>query len=156
MGESDDKLTLMGVHPMTLAQMRKDNQIDFIQDSETGLLIPFYNGKRVVVDKKLPVIAGTTSGSRYVSVLYGAGCIGYGMALPARPVATEYDELAGNGAGVETLVERKQWIIHPEGYNWTESSVAGESPTTTEVALAANWERKFLRENIKLAFFVHN
>ena len=156
MGESDDKLTLMGVHPMTLAQMRKENQIDFIQDSETGLLIPFYNGKRVVVDKKLPVIAGTTSGSRYVSVLYGAGCIGYGMALPARPVATEYDELAGNGAGVETLVERKQWIIHPEGYNWTESSVAGESPTTAEVALAANWERKFQRENIKLAFFVHN
>ena len=88
MGESDDKLTLMGVHPMTLAQMRKENQIDFIQDSETGLLIPFYNGKRVVVDKKLPVIAGTTSGSRYVSVLYGAGCIGYGMALPARPVAS--------------------------------------------------------------------
>jgi len=156
MGESDDKLTLMGVHPMTLAQMRKENQIDFIQDSETGLLIPFYNGKRVIVDKKLPVIAGTTSGARYVSVLYGAGCIGYGMALPARPVATEYDELAGNGAGVETLVERKQWIIHPEGYNWTESSVAGESPTTAEVALAANWERKFLRENIKLAFFVHN
>ena len=156
MGESDDKLTLMGVHPMTLAQMRKENQIDFIQDSETGLLIPFYNGKRVIVDKKLPVIAGTTSGARYVSVLYGAGCIGYGMALPARPVATEYDELAGNGAGVETLVERKQWIIHPEGYNWAESSVAGESPTTAEVALAANWERKFLRENIKLAFFVHN
>ena len=73
-----------------------------------------------------------------------------------RPVATEYDELAGNGAGVETLVERKQWIIHPEGYNWTESSVAGDSPTTAEVALAANWERKFQRENIKLAFFVHN
>ena len=156
MGESDDKLTLMGVHPMTLAQMRKENQIDFIKDSETGILIPFYNGKRVVVDKKLPVIAGTTSGSRYVSVLYGDGCIGYGMALPARPVATEYDELAGNGAGIETLVERKQWIIHPEGYNWTETTVAGGSPTTAEVALAANWERKFSRENIKLAFFVHN
>lgn len=156
MGESDDKLSLLAIHPVTLAQMRKENQIDFIQDSETGLLIPFYNGKRVVVDKKLPVIAGTTSGSRYVSVLYGAGCIGYGEALPARPVATQYDELAGNGAGIETLVERKQWIIHPEGYNWTETTVTGGSPSVAEVALAANWERKFQRENIKLAFFVHN
>ena len=156
MGESDDQLAMLGVHPHTMAQMRKENQITVIQDSETGLLIPYYNEKRVIIDKKLPVIAGTTSGSRYVSVLYGAGCIGYGMALPARPVATEYDELAGNGAGVETLVERKQWIIHPEGYNWTESSVAGGSPSVAEVALAANWERKFQRENIKLAFFVHN
>lgn len=156
MGESDDQLAMLGVHPHTMAQMRKNQEIDFIQDTETGILIPTYNGKRVFVDKKLPVIAGTTSGSRYVSVLYGAGAIGYGMALPARPVATEYDELAGNGAGVETLVERKQWIIHPEGYKWTETTVAGLSPTVAEVALAANWERVFNRENIKLAFFVHN
>lgn len=156
MGESDDQLAMLGVHPRTMAQMRKNQEIDFIQDTETGILIPTYNGKRVFVDKKLPVIAGTTSGSRYVSVLYGSGAIGYGMALPSRPVATEYNELAGNGAGVETLVERKQWIIHPEGYKWTESSVAGRSPTVAEVALAANWDRVFNRENIKLAFFVHN
>ena len=47
-------------------------------------------------------------------------------------------------------------ISYPEGYNWTETTVAGGSPSVAEVALAANWERKFQRENIKLAFFVHN
>jgi len=155
-GESDDKLAMISVHPMTLARMRKSQQIDFVQDANTGIMIPFYNGKRVFVDKKMPVIAGTTSGQRYVSILYMAGAIGYGEALPTRPVAREYDELAGNGAGIETLVERKQWIIHPEGYRWTETTVAGDSPTVAETALPANWAREYLRENIGIAYFVHN
>lgn len=156
MGESADEIQLLAVHPDTMTQMRKQNQIEFIQDSETGLMIPTYNGKRLVEDKKLPVIAGTTSGFKYVSVLYKGGVFGYGEGTPERPVAVEYDELAGNGAGIETLVERKQWLIHPEGYRWTESSVAGDSPTVAEVEAAANWERQFERENIGMAFFVHN
>ena len=157
MGESSDALALMAIHPDTMVQLRKQNQIEFIQDNDTGIMIPTYNGLRVVEDKKMPVIAGTTSGSRYVSVLYKQGAIGYGEGMPKRPVAVEYDELAGNGAGVETLVERKQWIIHPEGYKWTASSVAADGgPTVTETALAANWERQFERENVGFAFFVHN
>lgn len=157
MGESSDQLALMAIHPDTMVQLRKQNQIEFIQDRDTGIMIPTYNGLRVVEDKKMPVIAGTTSGSRYVSVLYRQGTIGYGEGTPKRPVATEFDELAGNGAGVETLVERKQWIIHPEGYKWTAASVANDGgPTVAEVGAAANWERQFERENVGMSFFVHN
>lgn len=157
MGESDDALAAIGVHPKTLARMRKNQEIDFIQDSETGLMIPFYNGKRVIVDKKMPVIAGTTSGQRYVSVLFGAGSIGYGEALAPKPVETDSSPLAGNGSGIETLVERKQWIIHPAGHKWLDASVAADAgPTTAECQLAANWERQYLRENVNMAFFVHN
>lgn len=156
MGESDDNISLMAVHPDTMAQMRKQNQIQFEKDSETGLLIPFYNGKRLVQDKKMPVIAGATSGFRYVSVIYTPGSIGYGEGTPKRPVGIEFDEKAGNGAGIETLFERKQWLIHPEGYRWTETTVAADSPTVAETALAANWDRSFERENVGIAFFVHN
>lgn len=156
MGENADGISLLAVHPDTMAQMRKENNIEFIQDSNTGLMIPFYNSMRVVEDKKLPVIAGSTSGFKYVSVLYRPGVFGYGEGTPNRPVATEYDELAGNGAGVETLVERKQWIIHPEGFRWTETTVAAESPTVAETELAANWAREFQRENVGIAYYVHN
>lgn len=157
MGENASRLSLLGVHPQTMSQMIKLQQIEYIQDSETGLMIPTYNGYRVVEDKKLPVITGTTSGLRYVSVLYGQGAIGYAEGTAERPVATEYDELAANGAGIETLVERKQWLFHPEGYRWTETTVSAGSPTTDEQALAANWERTFTeRENVRMAFFVHN
>ena len=157
MGESDDKLAALAVHPVVLADMRKQNQIDFIQDAVTGILIPTYNGKRVIVDKKLPVIAGTTSGVKYVSVLFGAGAIGYGDAPAPRPVAVEYDELAGNGSGIETLIERKQWLIHPAGWKWNEASVAADAgPTTAEVQNAANWTREFQRENVPMVFLVTN
>lgn len=156
LGESASVLSLLAVHPDTLVQMIKQQQIEYIQDAATGIQIPTYNGLRVVEDKKLPVIAGTTSGLRYVSVLYRPGVFGYADGMPKRPVATEYAELAGNGAGIETLVERKQWLIHPEGYRWTETTVAGQSPTEAEYALPANWTRTFDRENVGMAFYVHN
>lgn len=156
MGESADQLVLLAVHPVVYTQMIKNQDIEFIQDSDTGVMIPTYNGFRVVEDKKMPVIAGTTSGFRYVSVLYKSGVFGYGDAPAKRPVAVEYDELAGNGAGIETLVERKQWLIHPEGYAWQEASVAGDSPTVAECALAANWSRVFERENVGISFLVTN
>lgn len=156
MGESASKLALLAVHPVVYTQMIKEQQIEFIQDSNTGVMIPTYNGYRVVEDKKMPVIAGTTSGFRYISVLYKQGAFGYGDAPAKRPVATEYDELAGDGSGIETLVERKQWLIHPEGYKWNEATVAGGSPTVVECALPANWTRVFERENVSIAFIVTN
>lgn len=156
MGESASKLSLLAVHPVVYTRMIKENQIEFIQDSETGIMIPTYNGFRVVEDKKMPVIAGTTSGFRYVSVLYKQGVFGYGDAAAKRPVAVEFDELAADGAGIETLVERKQWLIHPEGYKWNETTVTGLSPTVAECALPANWTRVFERENVGLAFLVTN
>jgi hypothetical protein len=154
MGESADALSLIAVHPKTMAQMRKQQAIEFIQDSNTGLMIPTYNGYRVVEDKKMPVLEDGPD-DVFVSVLYRGGVIGYGEALAPRAVATEFDELAANGAGVETLVERKQWLIHPEGYKWLEDTVADESPTVAEVANPDNWERQYQRENVGIAFFVH-
>lgn len=156
MGESASNLSLLAVHPDTLTQMIKQKDIEYIQDPDIGLQIPTYNGYRVVEDKKLPVIAGTTSGFKYVSVLYKAGAIGYGEGSPRRPVAVEFDEAAGNGAGIETMWERKEWLIHPEGYKFTDASVAELSPTVAEFEAAANWTRQFERENVGMAFFVHN
>lgn len=156
MGESASALALLSVHPDVMVDLVVNQQIEYIQDSATGLMIPTYNGLRVIEDKKLPVIAGTTSGFRYVSVLYKAGAFGYGDAPSKRPVAVEFDELAADGAGIETLVERKQWLIHPEGYKWNETTVAGLSPTVAECALPANWTRVFERENVSMAFLVTN
>jgi hypothetical protein len=156
MGENANKLALLAVHPQVMKRMRKENNIEFIQDSVTGLMIPMYNGLRVVEDKKQPVIAGSTSGFRYVSTIYGAGAFALGEALAKRPVAVEFDEKAGNGAGLETLAERKQWIIHPGGYSWVEGTIAGQSPTVAEVSLAVHWNREYDRENVALAFVVTN
>ncbi len=76
MGESASDLAMLAVHPDTMTQLRKQQAIAYIQDAETGLLIPNYNELRLVEDKKLPVIAGGTDGFKYVSVLYRAGPFG--------------------------------------------------------------------------------
>lgn len=156
MGEHADTLSVIAVHPVIKAKMREQQQIEFIQDAATGIMIPTYNGLRVVEDKRQPVIAGATSGFRYVSTIYAAGAFGMGQALAETPVETDRTALAGNGAGVEVLVERKQMILHPAGYDWTEASVADESPTVAECALATNWDRKYLRENVAIAWIVTN
>ena len=156
MGENANNLKIIAFHPTVLKQVRLNENIEFIQDALTGLMIPTYNGLRVVEDKTQPVIAGTTSGFRYVSTIYAAGAFGMGQALGKTPVEIEREALAGNGAGIETLVERKEMILHPGGYDWTETTVAAESPTVAECADPDNWDRKFLRENVALAWIVSN
>src|SRR5690606_18360189 len=75
---------------------------------------------------------------RYHTYLFGADALGWAENPPAKPVAVEEDESAGDGAGVETLWTRRQFAIHPYGIKWTESAVSGEFPTNAELKLAAN------------------
>jgi hypothetical protein len=68
----------------------------------------------------------------------------------------EREALQGNGGGIETLVSRKSWIVHPFGFQFLSGSVAGESPTLAEYKLAANWDRVVPRKNVPVAFLVTN
>jgi hypothetical protein len=156
MGEHASDLALMAVRPEVMTTLRLQNEIITLQDADTGIMINMYGDLRVIEDKRLPAIAGGVDGFRYVTAIYATGAFGLGQAMAKRPVAVEYDELAGDGAGIETLVERKQMIIHPAGYDWTETTVAGQSPTVAECALPANYARKFERENVPLAWLVTN
>ena len=73
------------------------------------------------------------------------------------PTATDRDELAGDGAGIETLTTRQQWVMHPHGIKFTDSSVAGQSPTDTEYQNEANWDRVYPeRKQINMALLRTN
>ena len=77
----------------------------------------------------------------YTSYLCGPGVIGWAEKALPRPVASKRDELGGNGMGIDTMVHRKQYALHPGGYTFTDNSTALEFPTNTELALATNWDR---------------
>lgn len=156
MSESAEDLAAIAVHPQVMAQMRKNQEIDFIQDASTGLMIPTYNGIRVIEDKTLTVEAGATDGFKYTSILFGNAAFGMGEGMPRTPVAIEREEAQGNGEGIETLWERKTMLLHPLGFQFTSASVAGQSATLAELANAANWSRVFERENVPMAFMVTN
>lgn len=155
MGDAGDSLRAIAVHSRVMAQMVKNDDIVYIPDSTGQLTIPTYMGLRVIVDDSMTVTAGSTSGFKYTSVLFGEGAFAYGDGAPLVPVEVERQEAQGNGAGVETLWTRKTWILHPSGYQNT-GTPASFSFTPAELAADAAWSRVVERKNVPLAFLVTN
>jgi Major capsid protein 13-like len=156
MGDRFDQLAVIAMHSIVYKRLVLRELITFVKDSTGTLSIPTYLGKRVVVDDGLPVIAGTTSGFKYLTVLFGAGAIGYGEGSPKVPVEVERLPSSGMGGGLENIWERKTWLIHPAGFDWTEASVANISPALSELRMASNWQRVLPRKMVPLGFLLTN
>ena len=155
MGDMGTELAAMAVHSHVMAQMVENDDIVYIPDSNQRLTIPTYMGLRVIVDDNMTVTAGSTDGFKYTTVLFGAGAFGYGEGSAKVPVELQREAAQGNGGGVETLWERKTWLVHPFGFAVT-ATPAGQSFTLAELAAAATWDRVVERKNVPMAFLVTN
>ena len=155
MGDAKSGLTAIAVHSAVHKQMVKNDDIVYIPDSQGQLTIPTYMGLRVIVDDGMTVTAGTTSGFKYTSVLFGAGAFGYGVGSPEVPVEVDRGAAAGDGGGIETLWVRNTWLLHPFGFQQT-GTPAGVSFTSTELQAATSWSRVLDRKLIPMAFLVTN
>lgn len=157
LGDKAAEITAIAVHSVVMAQMVKNDMITFFKPSEDMPAIPTFMGKAVTVDDGMPVVAGTTSGFRYTSILFGQGAIGYAEGAPAnKPVELWTQPLQGNGAGVDMIGERKRWILHPFGFQFTSNTVTGQSPSNANLALAANWSRVVARKSVPMTFLITN
>jgi len=158
MGDHVDMIRAILVHSVVYQRMVDSDDIDFIRDSQGTMLIPTYLGKRVIIDDSCPKIAGSTSGFRYISVMYGEAMFGYGEADPTVPVEVWRDPQTGQGGGEEQIWERKTWLIHPLG--WTnENAVAtanAGSQSLADLQDESNWTRTHSRKNVPIAFLVTN
>lgn len=155
MGDAKSGLTAIAVHSAVHKQMVKNDDIVYIPDSQGQLTIPTYMGLRVIVDDGMTVTAGTTSGFKYTSVLFGAGAFGYGVGSPEVPVEVARGAAAGDGGGIETLWVRNTWLLHPFGFQQT-GTPAGVSFTNTELQAATSWSRVLDRKLIPMAFLITN
>lgn len=155
MGDMAGELGAIVVHSAVHKQMVKNEDIVYIPDSQGSLSIPTYMGLRVIVDDGATVVAGTTSGFKYTSMIFGAGAFGYGEGSPYKPVATERQELEGKGAGVEYVGERKTWILHPFGFKDV-GTPTGQSYTNAELSADDVFERVVARKNVPMAFLITN
>ena len=155
-GDAGGVFTTIAMHSTIYYELVQQQQITFIQPSETGLRIPMYNGLRVVVDDAMPIVSGTNSDA-YISALFQGGAFGYGEAPPSGgSIETQREALAGNGQGEDTIVSRVKYVMHPYGIKWVGASQAGASPTFAELQSAANWQRVYDRKLIRIAFLVTN
>ena len=145
LGDMAGKLTALAMHSIPFSRLQKNNLIDYIPESEGRVQIPFYLGKRVIVDDTCPVTSGTNS-NKYDTYLFGEGAVGRGDGNAPVPVEMDRDSLAG----VDLMIYRRHYILHPRGIAFQNASVAGDGPTNAELANAANWDRVYQKKNIRI------
>ncbi|CUU45553.1 major capsid protein [Clostridium beijerinckii] len=146
LGDNASKLCCVGMHSATYTQLQKNNEIDYIVDSETLVKIPTYLDYRVVVDDSCPVTSGV-----YTTYLFGKGAFGLGNGAAPVPSETDRDTLAGE----DILINRQHFLLHPRGIKWKEASVAGKTPTFAEIATGSNWEKVYDTKNIRIVILKH-
>lgn len=162
-GESADMFTGIAVHSMIEARMVKNDELETVNDSAGNLVMRRYKGRQVIADDTLPV-EGVGAARVYTSILFGPGAIGFGgvegsafgvgEGIPKVAAEVSRTPEAGNGGGMESIWERKTWIIHPFGFEWVEGGavLAEMSPTLADLRLAAHWNRVVSRQQVPLAF----
>lgn len=156
MGDANEAIVAIGMHSNMVKSLKKQNLIDFIPDSRGEVRFPTYLGYRVIEDDGCRVV-GTGATAQYWSYLFGRDSIAWAEHAVDKPVAVKEDEDQGNGMGVDTLWTRRQYVLHPYGVRWTDTTVTDEFPTNAELATAGNWNRVYPeRKQIALAALVTN
>lgn len=145
LGDAEERLTAISIHSMVYASLRKQNLIEYLLDSNNQK-IPLYMGKRVIVDDGMP-----KDGDVFTSYIFGAGAVGLGNGSAPVPTETDRDKLAGD----DILINRQHFLLHPRGVKFTDKSVAGSSPTNTELSIGGNWERVYEPKNVRIVQFKH-
>ena len=146
LGDNADKLTGFAMHSATVAKLTKDDLIETIPPSEGKPEVRTFLGKPVVVDDSLPNANGV-----YTTYIFGAGAFGWGEGGAPVPVETARDALAGD----DILVHRRHFILHPRGVAFQNASVAGATPSNTELANYENWLRVYEPKNVRIVQFKH-
>nr|DAS80178.1 MAG TPA: major capsid protein [Caudoviricetes sp.] len=150
LGDAQGQLTAVAMHSATKAFLKKQNLIQTERDS-TDVEFDVYQGRRVIVDDGCPVDSGT-----YTTYLFGQGAIAYGNGSPVGFVPTEVDRDKKKGSGVDYLINRKTFIMHPRGIAWQNLARANqETPTEAELANAKNWKMVYEPKQIRIVAFKH-
>jgi hypothetical protein len=152
-GDRMDDFRAIAMHSTIYREAAKNNELEFIRDSDNNILFSTYAGLAVIKDDSLVM---PTSGV-FLSVLFGPGAVGFASGEPSTGYGTEVHRYPdqGNGGGASVLFSRRNSIVHPLAFNFTSNSVAGDSPSSAELKLATNWTRTaFSRKSVPLCFLV--
>jgi hypothetical protein len=124
--------------------------------SVANLPLKTFRGLAVVIDDNL-YYGGTAPNIKYVTVLFGEGAVGYGFVEPRMGYGTELFRIpsAGQGGGITQLWSRANLAIAPLGWSFTDGTLAGDSPSLTELATASHWTRVSVsRKQCPIAFLL--
>lgn len=150
LGDHQDQLAAIAVHSAVYADMKKNDLIDFVEDSTQNQRIATYMGHEVIVDDGLPVTSGV-----YTSYLFARGAVTM-VNEPPENADEPYRHPDKNG-GTDALYTRRKMVMHPRGIRWQPQSGVPSSatPSNSELADSNNWTRVFEPENIRIVQFKH-
>ncbi len=150
LGDAQSQLTAVAMHSATKSYLKKQNLIATERDS-TDVEFDTYQGRRVIVDDGCPVAEGV-----YTTYLFGAGAVAYGNGNPVGFVATEVDRDKKKGSGVDYLINRRTFILHPRGIAWTNKVRAhNETVSRTELQDGTNWNKVYKPKQIRIVALKH-
>lgn len=140
LGDRADSFKSWWMHSKQAKALKKLNLIDMIPIADQGgMILPHYQGLRVIVDDDIPVAANV-----YTSFMFKDKAIMWNE-LPVNteggPVEFDRKPRQAHGGGVTEMVSRRHFVPHVPGTRFLDASTAGEFATDAEYALAANWSR---------------
>lgn len=152
LGDAKAQLKAVCMHSAVEAALRKQQLIETVQPA-TDLAFSTYQGKRVIVDDGCPV---DTTNHIYTTYLFGEGALALGNGNPEGFVPVEIDRDKKKGSGVDYLINRKTYILHPRGIKFTGTAmVNSEGPSRVELATSTNWSRVYEAKQIRMVAFKH-
>lgn len=152
LGDAQGQLTAVVMHSATKSYLKKQNLITTERDSNS-VEFETYQDRRVIVDDGCPYDPDTKV---YTTYLFGQGAVALGNGSPVGFVPTEIDRDKKKGSGVDYLINRRTFILHPRGIKWTNANRQHvESPSRAELADATNWERVYEQKQIRMVAFKH-
>lgn len=151
LGDAQAQLSGVAMHSATKSYLKKQNLIETERDS-TDVEFETYQGRRVTVDDGCPV----DKNGVYTTYLFGNGAIAYGNGSPVGHVATEIDRDKQTGGGIDYLINRKAFILHPRGIAYTGAVREHvETPLRTELATAENWQPVYEPKQLRIVAIKH-
>ncbi|KGF48082.1 coat protein [Veillonella montpellierensis DNF00314] len=150
MGDARNSLTAVVMHSATRSYLDKLNLIQTIRQSD-AVSFDTYMGRRVIVDDGCPVDT-----DKYTTYLFGEGAIAYGVGNPVGLKQAAVDRDEKKGSGIDYLIMRKAFILHPRGVAWQNKVRAHvESVSRDELKDSKNWKRVYDPKKIRIVKFVH-
>lgn len=150
LGDAQSQLSGVAMHSATKSYLKKQNLIATERDS-TGVEFETYQDRKVTVDDGCPVADGI-----YTTYLFGNGAIALGNGNPVGHVATEVDRDKQTGGGIDYLINRKAFILHPRGIKYTGAvREKVETPLRTELSDAQNWLPVYEPKQLRIVAVKH-
>lgn len=170
LGDAFDMLTAIVMHSTVfqhaddLGLINYENGPTFI-DVTTGneRRMPTWGNITILVDDGMTTTAGSTSGYKYSTYLFGAGAfarvkipVSQGPGASLNEVVLDVEETEGTGAGTAQLITRWYGILHPRGVRFGGSLSGVTGPSDTLLETAGSWTKAFLDKHIRIARLVTN